>query len=75
MQCYLSGLGAAMCAALILGCADTPVVPTPHGQAQPLNATIALTPDSTSGWVPEWITIRVQFSGPDTCGTGTSSWH
>ena len=67
MQSYRSGLGAAMCAALLVGCSDSPVVPTQQGQGpgQSLNATITLTPDSAAGWVPEGITIRVQISGPD----------
>ena len=68
MQTYLSGLGAVMCAALLVGCSDTPVVPTPQGQPQPsepLNASITLTPDSSLRWVPNTVTIVVQFSGPD----------
>jgi outer membrane protein assembly factor BamB len=67
MHSYLSGLGAALCAALLVGCGDSPVVPTPQGQgsSQPLNASITLTPDSSLRWVPEIITIRVQISGPD----------
>ena len=60
-------LGAALCAALLVGCRDSPVVPTQQGQGpgQSLNATITLTPDSAAGWVPEGITLRVQISGPD----------
>jgi hypothetical protein len=67
MHSYLSGLGAALCAALLVGCSDSPVVPTPQGQGstQPLHASITLTPDSSLRWVPEIITIRVQISGPD----------
>ena len=65
MRSYLSGLRATICAALLVGCSDTPVVPTPHGEPQPLDATIALTPDSALRWVPDAITIRVLISGPD----------
>jgi outer membrane protein assembly factor BamB len=72
MQTYLSGLGAAICAALLVSCSDSPVVPTSQGQGpgQSLNATITLTPDSAAGWVPEGITIRVQISGPDADSLG-----
>ena len=66
MRSCLSGFRVVICAALVVGCRDAPVVPIPQGQEpQPLDASITLTPDSSLRWVPDTVTIRVQISGPD----------